>query len=381
MTEDFSIPEVQNVLTQVKSIKEKSEAVLDATGERFNIFKVLGLNQYETEHSKILAAFLNPKGTHGMKARFLELFLEECFSAEELKAFDFKCANAIVKTESYAPTADKRGRIDILITSGAKRIIIENKLRAGDQSRQLKRYQEWSKNNSADFKILYLTKDGHFASEQSGEGVEYKKISYGTEIINWLEKCCVESAKFPLVRESLVQYANLIRDYTGGSMSAKAKEEIIDLLTKDENIEIARMISMNFRQVKIQKAKEIFAEMDKIVAKTFGTEFSRTQRAELGEENFLIKYEIKKLTDVNLCIVFEDNTDLIRLKCNLSYKGGKSTAEEEKSVITEKYRALLADIPNQIDPTEYSAWRMAFDPWVMRKAEILEAFEKVLKAL
>ena len=58
-------------------------------------------------------------------------------------------------------------------------------------------------------------------------GIEYKKISYGTEILHWLENCCAESAKFPLVRETLVQYANLIRNYTGESMSAKATAEII----------------------------------------------------------------------------------------------------------------------------------------------------------
>jgi hypothetical protein len=121
-----------------------------------------------------------------MEERFLGLFLEECFSSEELCKFNFECKNAVVKTESYAPTEGTQGRIDILITSGAKRIVIENKLLAGDQKEQLKRYAHWSQKNSADFKILYLTKDGHEASEQSGDGIEYKTISYKEEILNWL---------------------------------------------------------------------------------------------------------------------------------------------------------------------------------------------------
>ena len=64
------------------------DAVLDATGGRFNIFQILGVKQHETTHSKIIAAFLNPRGTHGIKERFLELFLEESFS-EQFLIFSF----------------------------------------------------------------------------------------------------------------------------------------------------------------------------------------------------------------------------------------------------------------------------------------------------
>ena len=126
--EDILSFDVYDLIKQVKAIKDKNNAVLDATGGRFNIFQILGVKQHETTHSKIIASFLNPKGTHGMKERFLELFLEECFSGEDLCEFNFECKNAVVKTESYAPTEGTQGRIDILITSGAKRIVIENKL-------------------------------------------------------------------------------------------------------------------------------------------------------------------------------------------------------------------------------------------------------------
>ena len=255
--------DIKNLLLQVKAKKQESDKILDATGGRFNIFQVLGVNEYETIHSKILAEFLNPKGSHGMKSRFLELFLNEC----DLENFEFDCSKAIVKTEAYAPTEDKRGRIDILISSGTKHIIIENKLNAQDQKQQLERYDEWSKKNSSDNRILYLTKDGHEASEQSAEDVEYTVISYPVEIVNWLEKCCLESARFPLVRETIIQYINLIKKYTGGSMTQQATEEIIDLLSKDENIEMAQFISANFRKVKIRKARELFDKTEEIVKK------------------------------------------------------------------------------------------------------------------
>ena len=386
--EDISLTDVRDLIRDIWQIKDKNDAVLDATGGRFNIFKILGVNQHETAHSKIIASFLNPKGTHGMKERFLELFLAECFSEEELRGFNFDCKNAVVKTESSAPTDEKQGRIDIFISSGAKLIVIENKLLAGDQSHQLKRYAEYSKNNSAGFKILYLTKDGHEASEQSGGGIEYKKISYGEEILSWLESCCAESARFPLVRETLVQYANLIRHYTGGSMDAKATNEIIDTIATEENIGIARLIVRNYKNAKIKIAHElfyIFGEIESILRKILGDGYERSEKGKLGSKDFILRYDIYGIDDVRIAILFGDTVtekeELVRLKINLEFKGGKNTPEAEKSAAIEKYRALLADIPHQVNPTEYSAWRMQFDPWETQKREILDCFAKMLTAL
>lgn len=386
--EDILSFDVYGLIKQVKAIKDKNNAVLDATGGRFNIFQILGVKQHETTHSKIIASFLNPKGTHGMKERFLELFLEECFSGEDLCEFNFECKNAVVKTESYAPTEGTQGRIDILITSGAKRIVIENKLLTGDQKGQLKRYAHWSQKNSADFKILYLTKDGHEASEQSGDGIDYKTISYKEEILNWLEKCCSESSKLPLVRETLVQYANLIRNYTGESMSAKATNEIINTIANEENIRIAQLIVKNYRKAKIQIAQELlydFGEMERILRKVFGLGYKRSEKGKIGSKDFIVRFDIEGIDDVRIAILFGDTAtekeELKRLKINLEFKGGKNSTGEEKSATIEKYRTLLADIPHQVNPTEYSAWRMQFEPWETCKKGILNCFEQMLNCL
>ena len=382
--EDISLTDVRDLIRDIWQIKDKNDAVLDATGGRFNIFKILGVNQHETAHSKIIASFLNPKGTHGMKERFLELFLAECFSEEELRGFNFDCKNAVVKTESSAPTDEKQGRIDIFISSGAKLIVIENKLLAGDQSHQLKRYAEYSKNNSAGFKILYLTKDGHEASEQSGGGIEYKKISYGEEILSWLESCCAESARFPLVRETLVQYANLIRHYTGGSMDAKATNEIIDTIATEENIGIARLIVRNYKNAKIKIAHELFdkfGEIESILRKILGDGYERSEKGKIGSKDFIIRYDIEGIEDVRIAILFGNSVTekekLIRLKINLEFRDGKNTPEKEKTAALEKYRTLLADIPHQVNPSEYSAWRMQFEPWETQKSEIVKCFDKM----
>ena len=369
---------------QVKAIKQKSDAVLDATGGRFNIFKILGVNQYETIHSKIIASFLNPKGTHGMKSRFLELFIHEC----ELDSFGFNCENAKVITEAAAPTQDKDGRIDILIKSNSKMIIIENKLLAKDQPTQLKRYDEWAKENSFEYKILYLTKDEHEASEQSGDGVEYKTISYPREITNWIEKCCLESAKYPLVRETLVQYKNLIEHYTGGSMTQQAINEIVELLAKDENIQIAQLITKNYIKAKKLKATEIFNEIENIVRDVFSDKYEKDIKGTIGDGDFYVRYKIEQIPDVHVSFLFGESkterTNLDILKCNLSYKNEKDgNTTEEKHKYEKKYMEILNDIKNPagLKPTIYSPWRMGYQNWITEKDDFLNNIKEIMKRL
>ena len=68
---------IQNLLNQVATISKKNAEILDATGGRFNIFKVCGVNHDENKHSAIIAEFLNPAGLHGLKAKFLECFIDK----------------------------------------------------------------------------------------------------------------------------------------------------------------------------------------------------------------------------------------------------------------------------------------------------------------
>ena len=107
--------------------------------------------------------------------------------------------------------------------------------------------------------------------------------------------------------------------------------------------------------------------------------------AEIGSKDFILRYYIDGIDDVRIAILFGDlvteKEKLIRLKINLEFRNGKNTPEKEKTFAGEKYRILLADIPHQVNPSEYSAWRMQFEPWETRKAEILENFNLLLKKI
>ena len=223
--------DLKNLLDQVSIITKKNAEFLDATGGRFNIFSIAGVNHYENTHSAILAELLNPKGSHGLKSMFLQAFIDRIKLKDELK--DFDCENANVKTE--APTED--GRIDILIRDNKDHtIIIENKIYARDQDKQLKRYNAHGIKISIDkYQILYLTLNGTEASVNSGQDIKYQQVSYSSDIIAWLEDCLNLSARFPLVRETINQYINHLKQLTNQDMDTKNKEEIVRILALSED--------------------------------------------------------------------------------------------------------------------------------------------------
>ena len=228
--------EINTLLNQAKLILEKSKVSQQESrlrGEQFNIFHACGVNHYETTHSAILAEFLNPQGSHGQGDIYLKEFLAIIGENEVLSPFDTSTAS--VTTEYTLPD----GRLDILITNTKNQaIIIENKIYAEDQWKQLKRYNEFAakKYHEGNYAILYLTLWGDEASEQSGNGVAYTCISYRETILKWLGCCIQISAQKPLIRETMIQYANLIKELTNQAMEQKYKNEFLELMANNAEI-------------------------------------------------------------------------------------------------------------------------------------------------
>lgn len=244
---------IQGLLNQVATINKKNTEILDATGGRFNIFRICGVNHYENTHSSILAELLNPQGSHSLKNQFLDAFLETIGKSFTLK--DFDTTNATVHTEYVTDN----GRIDILIKDHKKNaIIIENKIYACDQHEQLKRYDSSAKKHFEHYQIYYLTLFGCEASEQSAGDVIYHTISYAETIIQWLDKCIALAVRLPLVRETLIQYSNHIKQLTDQDMNSKNEEEITSLLANIENLQAAKVIYQNYNSTFDFIAKKYF---------------------------------------------------------------------------------------------------------------------------
>lgn len=284
---------LQTFLDEVRLILKKTEVEkkeADRRGENFNIFNVLGLTSDETRtHSAFIAELLNPNGTHGLGDQFLQSFVN---TIDCLKSWHFDTQSARVHKElsigGKNEDCSEGGRIDIVVESNGKAIIIENKIYAGDQEKQLVRYYNYgTKNYSNGIRLLYLTLNGDDASEYSHEKLvvneDYYAIAYNHEISDWLQRCIEFSARQPLVRETLIQYQNLINQLTMNNMDKNSQEELLKLMSDPKNIDsICSILNLEakwreqiFNSYVLTPLKEKFKELD-IELKNRGVNMKRS---------------------------------------------------------------------------------------------------------
>lgn len=235
-------------------LKDVYEATKGIKQEKAEAFDVIGtcIGTQETIHSKFLAELLNPDGSHGLGSAFLEAFYEQI----ELNELTPK--NSSIKTEFTCP----EGKMDIVISNENDTVVIENKIYAVDQSDQLKRYSEWlNKQEKANKKLIYLTLDGHEAS--NAKDIDYQQISYRNDILQWLDKCIAEIFKNTLsakdgknafaknqidernafVKKLLLQYKELIKKLTRMDMEPEMKNKISEVITSNKKNYLAAALT------------------------------------------------------------------------------------------------------------------------------------------
>ncbi len=184
---------------------------------------------------------LNPKGSHGQGSLFLELFLKE------LKLEGFLDES---KADVFTELTTEFGRIDIFIKdTNGHAIIIENKIYAADQPEQLKRYNDFALNKygQGNYLVLYLTLNGEDASEDSAGMVDYTRLSYAKNILSWLNDCIEKSATLPLIRETLIQYRNHIKQLTNQDMESIDKQELFRLMaTHPKEVDAIMLVQADY---------------------------------------------------------------------------------------------------------------------------------------
>ena len=211
---------------QQKKLEEKKRE----QGDFFNVFNTIGLRTEEVRlHSAFIAELLNPKGSHGLSQRFLQAFLEVIGVQDDY--FDYRrCPCGIITERWIGPKTEiEGGQIDIIIEDGKHAIIIENKIYAGDQTNQMLRYNNYGRKKFPDgYKLMYLTLDGHEPDKCSvgNAKFDYKTISYGNEIAEWLKKCYTISEGKPLAQSVIKQYHELVKQITNTDMDTKYKEKL-----------------------------------------------------------------------------------------------------------------------------------------------------------
>lgn len=212
-------------------------------GELFNVFNILGLESKEVRlHSALLAELLRPNGMSGVGNAFQKAFLA-ILGLPENYIVDGRVS---VELSIGTTTDTEGGRIDIIMEDGNHAIIIENKIYARDEPAQLLRYTNFAKNNYPyGYRLLYLTLDGKEASDDSAQGCPYQCISYKNEIFKWLAECARISFDRPLVRETIRQYINLIKQLTNQSMGTLEDNKLVELVASPEHVAEYLMIINN----------------------------------------------------------------------------------------------------------------------------------------
>lgn len=252
----------KSLLEKVKLIVFKHKQLEELECTKFNLFTILrDRNEEVSLHSRFLYEILSEKGCHGQGRTFLDLFLE----------------TAEISTEEFGPPVivDRElTNIDLLIRSKDKALIIENKIRAGDQDKQLERYHDTVNKEmgykTEDIYIFYLTPNGHEPSEQSLGTLpedKVKCISYKEQIQKWMEKCIATIPLIPPLRETFVQYQKLIEELTGNNK--RLSMEASDLLKNKETLEAASVISEALLEAKTKIQLDFLDDLSKAIKEKF----------------------------------------------------------------------------------------------------------------
>ena len=253
----------------------------------YNIFTLFhGFSDEVNLHSNFIASLLDPNGDHYKGDLFLKLFLETCgiddFSIDTSRATVFK----------------EFKHIDIYISDGKKHVILENKVYAKDQPTQIARYIDTIQNKGAkecdrvkdeDICVLYLHPDGKLPDNQSfgdyhakllGENpsIKFKVISYGNEILKWIDRCKNEVSNITDLNVFLSQYKDVI-------------EMIYDRYKRIDEMETAKFVEI-FKE-NYTAASEIASNYQETRKKIIYSFFSNAAKILRGDSEIKSVYDIK----------------------------------------------------------------------------------------
>ena len=220
----------------------------------FNVFSVLRSESDEVKlHSRFLHALLNYKKPGQDTRENLVDFLQH------VGVKDFVQSNVKVERE--------RHNIDILITNRVgQAVAIENKIRAVDQSTQLKRYhQTLKKQRYSKIRLLYLTLDGHPPSEESVGNLDFKTdscLSYKDDLQPWLKMCQQRAYDEPGLRESVAQYLQLVQKLTSTAFKEAYMKDLTELCLQDNHLVLVHDLSEVMIEAKARLLKKLWSEIE-----------------------------------------------------------------------------------------------------------------------
>ena len=233
---------------KLKELIDKSKDLmkdyLSRDSSELNILNIIGKAADEHNHSKILNTLFTKIYPKNGRDSFLTLFLKK-LGIENIDEDEFS-----VEREYRC---DPYGQMDFKIENENLCIVLEIKIYAKDGQNQLRRYEQYCLENKKDYKIFYLTLDGHKPSEQSIKGFEnennLKYINFKEHILPWLEDCLYLVKDEEIKASFILQYTSTLKN-----LIEEDKYKMAGLIEKTED---ARAIAFLYEKVLKDEMQEI----------------------------------------------------------------------------------------------------------------------------
>ena len=285
---------LNEIFKSLIEVKEEVTKKMEKIPPQFNLLENIrnknsnnSLQRFETYNSDLLHYLLNIKRE---KINFTKLFLEYLKNEKNLK-FDFNLnkinyKNIKVDKEYYTTVKieeegiEKNGRIDILIhgsidnkeTKKSFAIIIENKINADDQDKQLERYYKYiskTKGYGNNVYVIYLTpkikppKEYSLSEKYIKEiGEKFKNITHG-DIGKWIETILknkeynfLHKNDFRLLKSALIQIIDNEKSISGENEEGNMKEERIKQILEDNFLK-----KINTKERKIEEELQLYIDV------------------------------------------------------------------------------------------------------------------------
>ena len=319
--------------------------------ETFNIFSVLRAESDEENlHSRFLAALLNYRKLDDTPARNLEDFLCSIAGVDR-----FRLDGVDVERELH--------NIDILIRNSHSReaVVVENKIWARDQPRQLARYAEHLENiGYHPPHLLYLTLDGRDPDEGSADGRDVTSVSY-RELIPWLKRCQERAYDEPALRESVAQYIRLIRKLTGTDLEGVYMAKLMDLILENNNLVLVHDLNEAMFEAKVSLLKRLLEEMDGAVRTRIPDLPNRSDESYNSEEDIrgFLARQGGPLRYVSLYFGFGEGAFLgVEVERDVMYFGIYCSRDEHRQE-HDRLRELTQGLTGNVSSDDDKWW-----PWI-----------------
>lgn len=242
-----------------------------------NLLDVLNVLHDENKNSDVIASLINQKSVGRAFLKWIGRYMNDMKACAD----DFPVR--AIREDSATGKGNEKGRTDIVVMYGDHRIVIENKILAGDGDGQLGKYMNHWESKGFFVYYFYLTLRGTQPSGKSlyGNGMDGDpivekvidegrliSISYKDDIIGWLdewEKMNKDQSK-DYVWSAVEQYKGAVIQMVYENVKINSVKEIQDTLlslSKDE-CDVLSIASNVCR--KLNMLKEIGEELEEKLA-------------------------------------------------------------------------------------------------------------------